>query len=63
MMHEKDLVKLVLFIVAVFVFCRIFVAENIGVLLGGAAVVGLGIYAALLAENPQLGAAETSDRH
>lgn len=55
LMRDKDWVRLTVFLVLVFVFCRVFVAENVGVLLGGAAVLGLGIYATLLAELPHLG--------
>lgn len=48
-MHEHWK-KLLLFIVVTFLFCKFVVATNLGVVLGGAAVLGLGIYAALLAE-------------
>ncbi len=60
MIHDHY-VKLLLFVVLTFIFCRVFVSENLGVVLGGAAVLGLGIYAALLAEAPEL--ASGSNNH
>lgn len=60
LMHEHW-VRLVVFLLIVFLFCRLFVAENLGVIVGGACVVGLGVYAALLAELPQLGSGQGSD--
>lgn len=60
LMHEHW-VRLVVFLVIVFVFCRLFVAENLGVFLAGAAVLGLGVYAALSVELPQLGFGQGSD--
>lgn len=59
LMHEHW-VKLAVFLAVVFLFCRLFVAENLGVFLAGAAVLGLGVYAALLVELPQLGSGEGS---
>lgn len=55
LMLQEHWVKLLVFLVVTFVFCRVFVSENLGVVLAGAAVLGLGVYAALLAEVPQLG--------
>jgi uncharacterized membrane protein YccC len=59
-MHEHW-IRLVLFVVAVFLFCRLFVVANLGVVLAGIAVLALGVYAALLVEVPQLGSGEGSD--
>lgn len=53
-MHEHW-VKLALFLAAVLAFCRLFVVTNLGVWVAGGAVLALGVYAALLAEVPQLG--------
>lgn len=61
MLMQGHWVKLVVFLVVVFLFCRLFVAENLGVFLAGAAVLGLGVYAALLVELPQLGSGQGSD--
>jgi hypothetical protein len=60
-MHEHW-VKLFVFAVVTFIFCRVFVSENLGIVLGGAAVLGLGVYAALLAETPQLGLSRDTHR-
>jgi hypothetical protein len=42
--------KLALFAIIVFLFCRLFVIENLGLFVAGAAVLGLGLYAALVAQ-------------
>lgn len=60
LMHEHW-IRLVIFVVIVFLFCRLAVVENLGVILAGIAVLALGVYAALLAELPQLGSGEGSD--
>jgi uncharacterized membrane protein len=60
LMHEHW-IRLAVFVVIVFLFCRLFVVENLGLILAGIAVLALGVYAALLAEVPQLGSGEGSD--
>lgn len=62
MLMQEHWVRLVVFLLIVFLFCRICVAENLGLIVGGACVLGLGVYAALLAEFPQLGSGQGSDR-
>jgi hypothetical protein len=47
---QEYAIKLTAAVVIVFVFCRVFVVDNIGLWLSGLALLALGVFAAVLAE-------------
>lgn len=47
---QEYAIKLTVAVALVFVFCRVFVADNVGLWLSGLALLALGIFAAVLAE-------------
>jgi hypothetical protein len=47
---QEYAIKLAVALAVVFVFCRVFVVDNIGLWLSGLALLALGVFAAVLAE-------------